>query len=415
MQDRISQLDLLRGFALLGLPLMNMINFSMPMAAYLNPKAYLPNGPLNDFLFSFFHLFADQKFMGLFAMLFGAGIILLAEKREQQNKSAAKIHYSRNFWLLLIGLCHGIFIWEGDILMIYAFIAMFVYLLRKLRGSWLIALGVITLALSAYSSYLTGAFIEPLTGEARYATAAIFAPDTTQIQQDIEIYRGGFWDLVGSRLVAGNLASSPESAIVISYFSLSIILKAAAMMLLGMGLFKLDILRGQASSSAYKKLAITGLAIGVTLTGIGLIWNYSHDWSMDDYFTYGAIFNLVGSTFTSIGYIGLICLWFKLGKHLWIKGKIQSVGRMAFTNYLAQSFICIYIFYGFGLGLYGELTRIEVLGVCVLLGLFQLAYSDLWLKAFRMGPLEWFWRTLTYFRFAPLIKERGVPVTEQRL
>ncbi|WP_444935824.1 hypothetical protein ACJJIW_16970 [Microbulbifer sp. JMSA004] len=126
-------------------------------------------------------MFADQKFMGLFAMLFGAGIILLAEKREQQNKSAAKIHYSRNFWLLLIGLCHGIFVWEGDILMIYAFIAMFAYLFRKLHGGWLIPLGVIILALSACNSYLAGVYVESLTGEARYATAAIFAPDAAQI------------------------------------------------------------------------------------------------------------------------------------------------------------------------------------------------------------------------------------------
>ncbi|WP_299587018.1 hypothetical protein [uncultured Microbulbifer sp.] len=174
MQTRISQLDLLRGIALLGIPFMNVVSFSMPMAAYLNPKAYFSDGPFNDLVFIVLHLIADQKFMGLFAMLFGAGIVLLAEKRLYQQKSAAKIHYSRNFWLLLIGLLHAIYIWEGDILTVYAIVAMVLYVFRWLRGGWFITLGVLSLIGAVLLSNYTGALLSGLGGEAKYIVSDIF-------------------------------------------------------------------------------------------------------------------------------------------------------------------------------------------------------------------------------------------------
>ncbi|WP_226646774.1 DUF418 domain-containing protein [Microbulbifer variabilis] len=406
MQARISQLDLLRGIAILGIPFMNMVGFSMPMAAYLNPKAYLAEGPLNDYMFIFLHLFADQKFMGLFALLFGAGIILLAEKRKYLKKSAAKIHYSRNFWLLVVGMLHAIYIWEGDILTVYALIAMVLYVFRRLRGGWLITLGIMVLIGSVLSSNYTGVVLSGLSGEARYIVSEIFSPDAAQIQRDIAAYSGGFWELVNHRLVAGNSDADFAASLMMLLFSLSLILKVSAMMLLGMGLYKTGVLSGEATQETYKRLAVTAIPIGLILTSVGLIGNYSHGWDINYYFLYGDVFNLVGATFTSIGYIGLVCLWYQTDKHQWMKNKIQQVGRMAFTNYLVQSVICVFIFYGFGLGLYGELTRIEVASVCIALVLFQLAYSDLWLKVFSMGPLEWFWRTLTYLRIQPIFKEK---------
>ncbi|GAB2897613.1 DUF418 domain-containing protein [Microbulbifer echini] len=406
MQTRISQLDLLRGIALLGIPFMNVVSFSMPMAAYLNPKAYFSDGPFNDLVFIVLHLIADQKFMGLFAMLFGAGIVLLAEKRLYQQKSAAKIHYSRNFWLLLIGLLHAIYIWEGDILTVYAIVAMVLYVFRWLRGGWLIALGSLVLIGSLWSSISMGVRLSELSGEARYVVSDIFSPDAAQIQRDIAAYSGGFWELINHRFSVENSNTDFEGSIVMLFFSLSLILKISAMMLIGMGLFKIGVLRGEATAGTYKRLAIIGTSVGLILTLLGLIWNYRHGWDINSYFLYGDVFNLIGAAFTSVGYIGLACLWYRTNKHVWIKNKIQQVGRMAFTNYLAQSVICVFIFYGFGMGLYGELSRLEVTGICILLGLFQVAYSDLWLKVFRMGPLEWLWRALTYFRIPPLFKEK---------
>ncbi|WP_444909542.1 DUF418 domain-containing protein [Microbulbifer sp. TRSA005] len=408
MPARISQLDLLRGIAILGIPFMNMVSFSMPMAAYLNPKAYLADGPLNDLIFIFLHIFADQKFMGLFAMLFGAGIILLAEKRLNQQKSAAKIHYSRNFWLLVIGLLHAIYIWEGDILTVYALVAMVLYIFRGLRGSWLITLGTLSLIGAVLVSNYTGVVLSGLSGEAKYIVSDIFAPDTAQIQREVAAYTGGFWELVNHRFAAEDSDADMEANIVMLFFSLSFILKIAAMILIGMGLYKVGILRGEASPETYKKMAVVATPIGLILTVLGLVWNYSNDWEINHYFLYGDAFNLVGATSTSIGYVGLACLWYQSNTHLWIKNKIQQVGRMAFTNYLAQSLIGVFIFYGFGMGLYGALTRVEVVGVCIGLVLFQLAYSDLWLKVFRMGPLEWFWRALTYLKLPPIFREKSL-------
>ncbi|MFT4927286.1 MAG: hypothetical protein ACI8WB_003392, partial [Phenylobacterium sp.] len=128
---RIDHLDILRGFALLGILLMNIQSFAMPGAAYLNPTAWGNLEGINLAVWSFSHLFADSKFMGLFSILFGAGVCLFAQRAEAKFGHSASLHYQRNGWLLLFGLIHAHFIWYGDILYSYALCAMWVYLLRN--------------------------------------------------------------------------------------------------------------------------------------------------------------------------------------------------------------------------------------------------------------------------------------------
>ncbi|NQZ12499.1 MAG: hypothetical protein HRT35_35545, partial [Algicola sp.] len=152
---RINHLDILRGFALLGILLMNIQGFSMPGAAYLNPTAWGDLQGINLFVWSFSHLFADQKFMGLFSILFGAGICLFADRAEAKYGKSAALHYKRNLWLLLFGLIHAHFIWYGDILYSYALCSFWVYLLRNKSVRFLLISALLCLSIaSLYSLFV---------------------------------------------------------------------------------------------------------------------------------------------------------------------------------------------------------------------------------------------------------------------
>jgi uncharacterized protein len=140
--QRIVALDALRGFAILGILIMNIQSFAMIEAAYFNPTAYGDLTGLNKWVWILSHMLADQKFMTIFSMLFGAGIILFTTRAEAKGRSALKLHYRRTFWLLVIGLLHAYLLWTGDILVPYALCALVVVLFRKWSPTMLAIVGL---------------------------------------------------------------------------------------------------------------------------------------------------------------------------------------------------------------------------------------------------------------------------------
>ena len=130
-KERIASLDVLRGFALLGILLVNVGAFSMPSAAYFNPSAYGSLEGIDGFVWRAVHLLADFKFMAIFSMLFGAGIVLMWQHAEVQSEGSAGIHYRRMFWLIVFGLLHAHLLVYGDILYWYGVTGLFVFLFRK--------------------------------------------------------------------------------------------------------------------------------------------------------------------------------------------------------------------------------------------------------------------------------------------
>ena len=155
--QRIVAIDVLRGFALLGILIINIQAFSMPVAAYFNPTAYGDLTGANRWVWVLSHIFADQKFMTIFSLLFGAGIILLTTRLEERGQSAWKIHYRRTFWLLVFGLVHAYLFWLGDILVLYAVCALVVYWFRRLSPRWMVAAGLVSLAVPAVMVWFGGA------------------------------------------------------------------------------------------------------------------------------------------------------------------------------------------------------------------------------------------------------------------
>lgn len=463
MTERHDSLDLMRGFALLGLPLMNIISFSMPAAAYLNPTVHGTDTWLDHFIFGFLYVFADQKFMGLFSLLFGASIILLAEKSEGHRRSAASVHYRRTFWLIVIGFCHYWYLWEGDVLLIYAGVALLIYPLKNLNPQILLIIFALFMYWSGALFHSDQEKIETLGAVELEEINKIFSPTSDQIQKEIDIYTGSYKDIVeyirnfgetdeelnhsennaeefkgeaGEEVAVDETESKPlseevdginetndvdnsedagsadeyddEYQAVLADFFLAVIFRVIAMMCLGMALFKLGILQARRPTNVYQAIFLVGVIIGLPITLWGLWLSYDGEWQVATMLDSGLIFHHVGLIFFVPAYIGLIVLWSKSKVFLKLKESVQAVGKLALTNYLMQSVMCAFIFYGYGLGLFSSMSRTQVLFIAILVSTIQLFYSTYWVKKFQYGPVEWLLRTLTYFKLQPvLIKKRN--------
>lgn len=389
--NRIISLDILRGFALLGILIMNMTSFAMPGAHYLNPMVEGLLEGADKWAFYFSQLFANQKFMSLFSMLFGAGIILMTQRIEQQGKSAATRHYFRNFWLLLFGLFHAYIIWHGDILVQYALCSIWLFLFRKKSPKTLFIWAAIFLIINLLIG-LSGGIAIPYMSSADVADmCASWQPNTEALVTETTAYRGPWFEHFPYR---SKTAFGLETTI----FLLGLGWQITGLMLIGMGLFKANILTAERSISFYKKMMLLGFSIGLVFGFYGLQQNYAHNWSCEYSFLIGSQWNFLGSVPMALGYIGMI-MWLCKSAFLPILKKwLAPFGRMALTNYLMQSIIATFIFYGHGLGLFGTVGRAEQWLYILGIWLFQIIFSKWWLGRFKFGPLEWLWRSLTYWK-----------------
>jgi uncharacterized protein len=398
--ERVNQLDILRGFALLGILLMNIQSFSMPSSAYLNPLAWGDLENVNFIVWAVSNVFADSKFMGLFSILFGAGVCLFAEKAQQKQGSSAWLHYKRNLWLLVFGLVHAHFIWYGDILVSYALCAFWIYWFRNRSARMLIVFSIVFLSIASIYSLLVNFSLNNnfISAEGVREILSFWKPEPSQLKAEIAAYKGSMLEQFHQR---SEEAWFLETQVFISTF----LWRAGGMMLLGMALYKNGVLRGQKSIPFYWYLSLIGVAIGLSLSCYGVQQNLAHNFELNYSMFGGSQFNYWGSIFTTLGYIGLVNLAILNGFAKNIQDRLASVGQMAFSNYIFHSVFCTFIFYGFGLGLYAEVERISQLLIVIVVWTIQLYYSPLWLKYYRFGPLEWGWRSLTYWQPQPMRRD----------
>lgn len=394
---RIQSLDFLRGFAILGILIMNIQSFSMPGAAYLNPMAYGDMTGLNKWVWMLSHIFADQKFMTIFSILYGAGIVLVTQKAESKTGRSARLHYSRTFWLLIIGLIHAHLIWYGDILVIYAVCAVFAYLMRKVRPSILLVLGLLLIAVHTLIYGFFGTTMEQWPPEGLEMARQSWIPETDQMQHEIAAVTGTL-----SEQIAKNSSTAVFMETLV--FLMVFLWRAGGLMLVGMALYKWGVLTAQRSARFYRKGLLTSWIIGFPIVIYGVYRNNQADWSFEFSMYLGSQFNYWGSLFVGMGYICVIMLLSKSKRLSGLVSRFAAVGQMALTNYILQSVICVLIFFGIGLGLFGQLERTSqfliVLGVWAL----QVLWSRPWLEKYRFGPLEWVWRSLTYGKKQPYIR-----------
>ncbi|MCP4902707.1 MAG: DUF418 domain-containing protein [bacterium] len=397
--DRIESLDILRGFAVLGILVMNIQSFSMISAAYLNPTAYGDLTGLNRLVWVFSHLLTDMKFMALFSMMFGAGIFLMTSRTEAKGRSAAGFHYRRTFWLLTFGLLHAHLLWYGDILYTYAICALLIYFFRKLSPKTLIIIGILLLAIPSAMYGFIGFSMPHIPPEGKAQMMLSWNPDAETVEHELEAMRSGWTDQMSHR--------SPE-ALAMQTFIFLILLgwRAGGQMLIGMALFKLGVLSAKRSKKFYSLMMVFGFGAGLPIVAYGIMRNFAAEWSVEYSMFLGFQYNYWGSVAVALGYIGLVMLICLSAPRLRFLKTLASVGRMALTAYLLQTIICTAIFYGHGFGLFGSVDRISQIAVVLMVWVLLLVLCPLWLRHFRFGPFEWLWRTLTYMKVQPLRRVR---------
>jgi uncharacterized protein len=417
--ERITTVDTLRGVAVLGILFMNIYGFAMPFAAYQNPLALGGTEWYNIGTWYFTHLLFDQKFMTIFSILYGAGLVMMATRAEARGASYGGIWYRRNFWLLVIGAAHAYLVWFGDILF-HALIGMLVYPFRHHSPRALIVIATALLSMGLVMSFMGGTYMESLqasgidieekrlAGETltadqtatleKWQEAAMFMkPPEQQVADDTAAYSGGYPEIVRYR--------APQVLIMQTEGTIGFVLwRVGGLMLLGMALMKLGVVSGERSDAFYRHAMLIGYGAGLPIMIYSAVSLHAHQWEFLWLFRIGNLPNYVGSILVAFGHIALVMTVVRAGACRNLVARLAAVGRMAFTNYLLHSLILTTVFYGYGLGLYGQVSRIWQMGfVFAVLG-FQLWMSPLWLRHYRFGPAEWLWRSLSYCQWQPLRK-----------
>ena len=397
--DRILTLDIVRGVAVMGILTMNIAAFAMPFPAYANPAAYGGDNGLNLASWAFNFLIFDGKMRGLFSILFGASTLLVIERAAAAGHGEAKAHYARMIGLLGFGLIHFYFIWFGDILVGYALCGMIIYKFRnrtpRALVAWAIALltisllffSAVTLAASSAGTDRLPPNAQAGAVDARQEVEKEIGANSPRIESDIALYRGPYLDLVNYRLTEETFY--PFASV------LSFGWETIGLMLIGMALYKTGFLTGAWAPARYRKWAIACFAIGVPpLVALAMVQANS---GFDAVTVFGAFiaFSMPFDVLLAIGWAALVIWWVKAGGATSLKARVAAAGRMAFTNYLASSCLMTSIFYGYGLALFGEVSRFGLwLFVLGMWGLILL-WSKPWLDRFAYGPLEWLWRSLS--------------------
>ncbi|MGH9788863.1 MAG: DUF418 domain-containing protein, partial [Candidatus Acidiferrales bacterium] len=330
--ERIGALDTLRGFALLGILVMNIMSFSMIFSAYFNPTNWGDLTGANYWVWFGSHVLFEMKFMTLFSMLFGAGVLLFTERAEAKGESPRRLHYRRMLWLILFGALHGYLLWYGDILFVYGMCGLLVYLFRKCEPRTLIVLGILLIAAASALSVLFGWTIQFWPAEEVAKMQQMWRPDAAHVAAEINAYRGGWLEQMAHRVPLFFEAST--------VFFLMFFWRPAGVMLLGMALYKLGALSAQRSARFYATLVALGALVGLPLIVYGVRLNEAAGWDMRWSFFHGQQLNYWGSVLVSLGYVGLVMLVCKSGALAWLTARLAAVGQMAFTNYLLHTIIC---------------------------------------------------------------------------
>jgi uncharacterized protein len=392
--DRIFTLDMLRGWAILGILAVNAMSFVWPPALEMTPGLTPPYpmdsaNILGDWVTDvFFH----DKFRSMFSMLFGVSVFLIGGERSDEARG--RLLRSRFFWLAVFGLIHGAAFWFGDILLHYAYCGLIVMLMRSWTAGRLIWVGAgVNLLFGLLSA---GAEI----GQAMFGGEVPsggggnpFAVTPEALAASIEAYRSGWPAAQIENLSAWALLQSA---------SLVLIPITVGLMLLGLGLFKSGFFQGRSPTWVYLLLLGLGAA---NLAAFGWFeWIKAHAPHGED--PTGGLAGVAGSfaPLITVGYASLLILLTRFGLKPLTRA-LAPVGRMAFTNYLTQTLVMSTLFYmPWGPHWFATLGPGPLWSVVVAVWVAQLIWSPLWLSVFTMGPLEWVWRCLTYGRMVPLRK-----------
>lgn len=410
-RQRIATLDLVRGFAVLGIVAVNIAGFAGPRLATLTPTlliaqgagfAYAPASGLDEAVFAAILVLFEGKMRAIFTMMFGASMLLFIERAESAGRNGLVLQARRLGWLLLFGYLHYVLLWWGDILFLYA-------------ACGFVALGLCVfsnraLLIGALAGYLLWAVMGGLGGwpmvlaedhvRLGVATAAEASSLKTALNDSMVMMRGdvaqaqmGFVAMAHDKLV-----HAPGWPLVMLFASFG---ETLPLMLIGMVLYRTGFAQGLVSRRMLWIVAAVGLGLGLPMA-VGMT-----QWAWARHYPPVAMGELMANwaapqhVLMALGYYALILLAAPSLLRGWLGARLVAAGQMAFTNYIATSVVLATLFYGWGAGLFGRVDHAGQMGLVLLVWAAMLGLSAPWLAHYRQGPLEWLWRSLVERRALP--------------
>jgi uncharacterized protein len=415
--DRIGMLDTTRGIAVLGILLMNITGFGLPNA-YDDPTVWGGDSAADIAVWRVMSLLFEGTMRGLFTLLFGASALLFLERHigRSTDLRPADLYFRRTLWLIVFGLVNGyVLLWSGDVLFYYGVAGLALFVFRNLSAKRLLAIAAALMILQtsisvlewhafhetqrqAQSARARQAADEPLTDLQAIETFSSLEREWRPPREDLEAMVA---NVRGSYTGAFSVLSEHTWFMETEFFFRHGLVECLGMMLLGMALLKLGVLSGAVPTRIYLAMIVLGYAIGLTVNVSEIraveAAGFAPATLVRTFMTYDL--GRIPMTLGHLGVIGLLC------RASWLAGAarvLAACGQMALTNYLSQSLLCLFLFTGAGMALYGQLPRHELYYIVVAIWIVQLTWSPLWLRHFRYGPAEWLWRSLTYGKWQRL-------------
>jgi len=430
--DRITSLDIMRGVVLLGILIMNINGFGLAFG-YNDPSVLGGDTGLNLYTWMVTNLLFEGTMRALFSLLFGVGMFIFLDRLVKKGAgiNGADIYFRRITWLLVFGLIHGyLLLWVGEILFNYALMGFLVYSFRNMVPKKLILIGFLLMIIGTGWNYYDYRQEEKWFAKVQQAELALASGQ--ELTKELKEAKDS-WEKRASK-------TSPEAnekfiaEIQKGYFTVvnhlapimydfnvtdpyrGDLWDVLSMMLIGIALFKWGFLSGEKPSSVYWLMVGIGYPIGIVINYYEIQLILEAKFSTLS-FSESNITYYWGRIFVAMGHIGLIMLFCKFTFFVWLKTSLAAVGKMALTNYLMHSVICMFVFTGVGFGLFGQLERFELLYVVFSVWIVQLIVSPIWLKYFQFGPMEWVWRSLSYMQRPPFRKENesGQPLAKMKV
>lgn len=388
--DRLPGLDAVRGFALLGILLMNIEGFNGPL--WLSGAGIEPQQTGWDrWIDTFIYVVVQGSFFPLFSLLFGIGFALMGQRLRARGAGFTRIHLRRMACLLVIGLLHGVLVWSGDILLMYALLGLLLPAFDVLPRRWLGWAGALGIGCAAMALLLMGLLMSLIAANPdSEVLRSVHEQVQAQVQAQAQAYgQGSYWQAVQQR--AADVAASLQNLLVIGGQLLGLFLIGAG--LVGTG--ALADPAGHARTWAWLRWAAWPAGLLLNLWA----WHsspYNPPWELGMTHIHAQLLKLLGGSLMGLGWLAWGLRW--QHRLRWL----QPAGQMALSTYLGQSLVCTLVFYGYGLGWFGQLGRSGQLLFVLALFAVQVLLARCWLRCFTQGPVEWLWRAATYGRVSAL-------------
>lgn len=401
--DRVASLDLIRGVAVLGILTVNIAGFAGPPGATVTPHVPHPGTRADEIAFAITFVLFEGKMRALFTVLFGASLTLFIERTDARGEYGEVLQMRRLFWLLLFGALHFFLLWWGDILFAYAISGILVLFLRDLPPRALVLGAVLAFVLWHLQGAFGGLAATLAEEHVRLSAATVAeARDHADFlsmfaQRDVRELaevRLGYLDQIGAKL-----SHRPFRLLESTWSNLG---ETVPLMLIGAALQRGRFFAGAWPRRRMLQLAGTGLTLGVALTLPLLAWLWQRHFPPQATSQAVLYWTALPHVLLALAYAALLVLATPRLAGTGLGQRLAAAGRMAFSNYIGTTMLMTAIFYGWGLGLVGQVGHAPQIGFVGLGWVIMLSWSKPWLGRFRQGPLEWLWRSLTERRFLPI-------------